>query len=134
MLQLYPSPSIGQSSHHILSCIPHVVPRRFPFSVLATAVPTLNFNAPVTHFSNGLSLYVNFFQQSLSLIFLENEERNGNLHGHIVRVNEAHQQSRMEDPDEVPLEEQITTVNEGRPLTKRIDTSATILTNSSFHG
>jgi len=70
----------------------------------------------------------------LSLIFLENEERNGNLHGHIVRVNEAHQQSRMEDADEVPLEEQITTVNEGRPLTKRIDTSATILTNSSFHG
>ncbi|XP_020631151.1 zinc metalloproteinase nas-4-like isoform X2 [Orbicella faveolata] len=42
----------------------------------------------------------------------ENEERNGNLHGHIVRVNEAHQQSRMEDADEVPLEEQITTVNE----------------------
>ena len=47
--------------------------------------------------------------------FLENDKRNGNLHGHIVRVNEAYQQSRREDPDEVPLEEQITTVNEGRP-------------------
>ena len=30
-------------------------------------------------------------------------------------MNEAYQQSRREDPDEVPLEEQITTVNEGRP-------------------
>ena len=52
---------------------------------------------------------------------LENDERNGNLHGHIVRVNEAHEQSRREDPDKIPIEEQITTVNEGRPLTKQID-------------
>lgn len=42
----------------------------------------------------------------------ENDKRNGNLHGHIVGVNEAYQQSRRDDPDEVPLEEQITTVNE----------------------
>ena len=55
------------------------------------------------------------------LHFLENEKRNGNLHGHIVSVNEAHQQSRREDANEVLLEEQITTVNEGRPLTKRND-------------
>lgn len=43
---------------------------------------------------------------------IENDKRNGNLHGHIVKVNEAHQQIRREDPVEVPLEEQITTVNE----------------------
>lgn len=48
-------------------------------------------------------------------VFLENDKRNGNLPGHIVKVNEAHQQIRREDPVEVPLEEQITTVNEGRP-------------------
>jgi len=61
------------------------------------------------------------FQLSLYAYFLENEKRNGNLHGHIVSVNEANQQSRREDANEVLLEEQITTVNEGRPLTKRND-------------
>lgn len=77
------------------------------------------------------SLCVNLFN-CLCLNFLENEERNGNLHGHIVRVNEAHEQSRREDSDKIPIEEQITAVNEGRPLTKRIDTSTSILTNCSL--
>ncbi|KAJ7361837.1 hypothetical protein OS493_014479 [Desmophyllum pertusum] len=42
----------------------------------------------------------------------ENEERDGNLHGHIVSVNEAHEQSRRENLDEIPIEEEITAVNE----------------------
>ncbi|XP_078383450.1 zinc metalloproteinase nas-4-like isoform X2 [Oculina patagonica] len=42
----------------------------------------------------------------------DNEERDGNLHGHIVIVNEAHEQSRREDLDNMPIEEEITAVNE----------------------
>ena len=65
--------------------------------------------------------------------FLENDKRNGNLHGHIVRVNEAYQQSRREDPDEVPLEEQITTVNEGRPKRNDIVSQCFIIYNIIQH-
>ena len=72
-------------------------------------------------FSRLVYHFLSAFSTVFVLHFLENEKRNGNLHGHIVSVNEAHQQSRREDANEVLLEEQITTVNEGRPLTKRND-------------
>ena len=68
----------------------------------------------VTHFPTVYDL-MSIFSTVFVFVFLENDKRNGNLHGHIVKVNEAHQQIRREDPAEVPLEEQITTVNEGRP-------------------
>ena len=68
----------------------------------------------VTHFPTVYDL-MSIFSTVFVFVFLENDKRNGNLHGHIVKVNEAHQQIRREDPVEVPLEEQIMTVNEGRP-------------------
>ena len=117
MLQLYPNPSTGQSPHHIISYIPYGVPSRVPFPVLVTYGPTSNLNAPVIHLPTAYH-FMSIFSTVFVFNFLENEKRNGNVHGHIVRVNEAHQQIRREDPDEVPLEEQITTVNEGRPLTR----------------
>lgn len=82
--------------------------------------PTSSLSAPVAHFPTVYH-FLSAFSTVFVLYFLENEKRNGNLHGHIVSVNEAHQQSRREDANEVLLEEQITTVNEGRPLTKRND-------------
>lgn len=43
----------------------------------------------------------------------ENEERSGNLHGHIVSVNEAHDEiSRRGGLGEIPIEEEIVAVNE----------------------
>ena len=59
-------------------------------------------------------------------VILENQERSGNLHGHIVSVNEAHDEiSRRGNLGEIPIEEEIVAVNEGIPLT--IQTAATAI-------
>lgn len=59
-------------------------------------------------------------------VILENEERSGNLHGHIVSVNDAHDEiSRRGNLGEIPIEEEIVAVNEGIPLT--IQTAATAI-------
>ena len=46
--------------------------------------------------------------------FLENDKRDWNVHGHIVRVNEAHDESRRGNLINIPIEEEIVAVNEGK--------------------
>ena len=43
----------------------------------------------------------------------ENRERKGNLHGHIVSVNEAHEDASRAFKNIIPVEEEIVAVNEG---------------------
>lgn len=45
------------------------------------------------------------------IFFLENERDNLNVHGHIVRVNEANNRRGL---DNIPIEEEIVAVNEGK--------------------
>ena len=47
--------------------------------------------------------------------FLENENRDWNVHGHIVRVNEAaHDESHRGNSNNIPIEEEIIAANEGK--------------------
>ena len=50
------------------------------------------------------------------IFFVENERRDGNVHGHIISVNEAHDEGRRGYRDDIPIEEEITAVNEGKLL------------------
>ena len=43
--------------------------------------------------------------------FLEDERDNWNVHGHIVKVNEANSRRGL---DNIPIEEEIVAVNEGK--------------------
>lgn len=47
----------------------------------------------------------------LFVSFLEDETDNWNVHGHIVRVNEANSRRGL---DNIPIEEEIVAVNEGK--------------------
>ena len=49
----------------------------------------------------------------MSFLFSQ-AKRDVNVHGHIVRVNEAHDESRIGYRDTIPIEEEIVAVNEGK--------------------
>ena len=47
----------------------------------------------------------------MNFFFLEDERDNWNVHGHIVKVNEANSRRGL---DNIPIEEEIVAVNEGK--------------------